>query len=58
MVQRNAMRAFHGEGDFKTLLGEDPDVKSRLAAGELDKCFDLGHALRWADEIIQRAIES
>jgi adenylosuccinate lyase len=58
MVQRNAMRAFHGEGDFKTLLGEDPDVKSRLAAGELDKCFDLGHALRWADEIIQRALDA
>jgi adenylosuccinate lyase len=58
MVQRNAMRAFHGEGDFKTLLGEDPDVKARLQAGELDRCFDLGHALRWADEIIQRALDA
>jgi adenylosuccinate lyase len=58
MVQRNAMRAFHGEGDFKALLGEDPDVKSRLATGELDKCFDLGHALRWSDEIIQRAVDA
>jgi adenylosuccinate lyase len=58
MVQRNAMRAFHGEGDFKALLGADADVKARLTAADLDRTFDLGHALRWADEIIQRAIDA
>jgi adenylosuccinate lyase len=56
IVQRSAMRAFHGEGAFRALLGEDPDVASRLSPAELDRCFDLGHALRWADEIIARAI--
>jgi adenylosuccinate lyase len=58
IVQRSAMRAFHGEGAFRKLLGEDTDVASRLAATELDRCFDLGHALRWADELIRRAIDS
>jgi adenylosuccinate lyase len=58
MVQRSAMRAFHGEGAFRKLLGEDPEIAARLGAAELDRCFDLAHALRWADELIQRAIES
>ena len=58
IVQRSAMRAFHGEGAFRALLGDDPDVSSRLAPAELDRCFDLGHALRWADDIIARAIGS
>jgi adenylosuccinate lyase len=58
IVQRSAMRAFHGEGAFRALLGEDQEVSSRLTPAELDRCFDLGHALRWADDIIRRAIES
>ena len=58
IVQRSAMRAFHGEGAFRALLGEDPDVTNLLAPAELDRCFDMGHALRWADAIIARAIAS
>jgi adenylosuccinate lyase len=58
LVQRNAMKAFHGEGDFRTLLGEDADIRARLGAAELDRCFDLSHALRFADEMIERAIAS
>jgi adenylosuccinate lyase len=58
IVQRNAMRAFHGEGDFRKLLGEDQDVMQRLTPAELDRCFDLQHALRWADQMIGRAIAS
>ena len=57
-VQRNAMRAFHGEGAFRKFLGEDPDIAQRLTPAELDRCFDLDHALRWADEMIARAIAS
>ena len=58
LVQRNAMRAFHGEGDFRALLGQDPDIGARLSAAALDECFDLGHALRWADDLVKRAVES
>lgn len=56
MVQRNAMRAISGEGTFRELLGKDPDVASRLRAEELDRCFDLDHALTWADAMVARAI--
>ncbi|MCB9587019.1 MAG: adenylosuccinate lyase [Polyangiaceae bacterium] len=58
MVQRNAMKAFHGEGDFRQLLGADEDIKARLSAEQLDRCFDLQHALRHAETIVERAIAS
>jgi adenylosuccinate lyase len=54
-VQRNAMKAFSGEGNFRALLGQDPDVSAQLSAAELDACFDLDHALAWADAIVSRA---
>jgi adenylosuccinate lyase len=56
IVQRNAMRAFEGDGDFRALLGADADVRSRLTPSELDACFDLEHALRYAETIVERAI--
>jgi adenylosuccinate lyase len=56
IVQRNAMRAFEGDGDFRALLGDDTDVTSRLTPSELDECFDLEHALRYAETIVERAI--
>jgi adenylosuccinate lyase len=56
IVQRNAMRAFEGDGDFRALLGADADVTSRLTPSELDACFDLEHALRYAETIVERAI--
>jgi adenylosuccinate lyase len=56
MVQRSAMRAFRQEGAFRELLGADPDVSARLTPGELDACFDLGHTLRFAETIVERAV--
>lgn len=56
MVQRSAMRAFEGEGDFRALLGADADVTSRLTPEELARCFDLQYALRWTGHIIHRAL--
>jgi adenylosuccinate lyase len=58
MVQRNAMRAWRREGDFRTLLGEDADVSARLPPSTLDACFDLTHALRHVDAVITRAVEA
>src|SRR5262249_40351322 len=55
IVQRNAMKAIAGEGEFRTLLGEDADVSARLTRADLDRCFDLDHTLRWAEELVQRA---
>jgi adenylosuccinate lyase len=55
IVQRNAMRAIAGEGGFRQLLAQDSDVTSRLTADELDRCFDLGHTLKWAEAMVARA---
>jgi adenylosuccinate lyase len=56
MVQRNAMRAFQGQGDFRTLLGQDPEVARLLTPDELDQCFALERALGWAEHLVERAI--
>jgi adenylosuccinate lyase len=55
LVQRSAMGAFRGEGEFRALLGADADISSRLTPSELDACFDLEHALRYAELLVERA---
>jgi adenylosuccinate lyase len=54
MVQRSAMRAWEGGGDFRALLQADPEVAGKLAGAELDACFDLGYHLKHVDTIFQR----
>jgi adenylosuccinate lyase len=58
LVQHSAMRAFRGEGAFRELLGADSEISQRLAPGDLDECFDLDHALRYASTLVERAIRS
>jgi adenylosuccinate lyase len=57
MVQRNALKARDEGGDFRKLLGADPEVAARLDPKTLDACFDLGHHLRHAGVILQRALD-
>ncbi|MDI1431864.1 adenylosuccinate lyase [Polyangium sorediatum] len=56
LVQRNAMKALAGEGSFRDLLAADPDVNARLSQAEIDRCFDLDHALSHVSGIVDRAI--
>ena len=58
LVQRNAMKAFRGEGEFRALLLADPDIGAHLGAREIEAQFELSHALRHADVIIDRALAS
>jgi adenylosuccinate lyase len=58
IVQRSAMQAFAGKAAFRQLLAADPEVTSRLVPAELAACFDLQHALRFAERIVERAIAS
>jgi adenylosuccinate lyase len=58
MVQRSAMRAFQGEGRFINFLKEDPELAALLSATEVDECFNLEHALRYASALVQRAIDA
>jgi len=53
-VQRNAMRAFHEQRDFKTLLLADADIMARLTPADVDKTFDLTVQLRNVDAIFNR----
>jgi adenylosuccinate lyase len=55
-VQRNAMRAWRGDGAFRTNLAADPDVSARLTGQRLDELFDIDHALRHAPAIVERAL--
>jgi adenylosuccinate lyase len=55
LVQRNAMKAWRGEGRFKQLLAQDADVASRIGA-KLDELFDLDHALAHVPAILDRAL--
>jgi adenylosuccinate lyase len=53
-VQRNAMRAFHEQKDFKTLLLEDADVTRVLTPAQIEKAFDLTEQLRNVDAVFER----
>jgi adenylosuccinate lyase len=54
LMQRNAMRSFHEQRDFKALLLADPDVTSLLPPEEIEKAFDLGVQLRNVDTVFDR----
>jgi adenylosuccinate lyase len=52
------MRAFEGSGKFRELLGADAELGAKLSPAELDECFDIEHALRYAEALVERAIAS
>lgn len=56
LVQRNAMRAWKGDGNLHENLLGDADVRARLSDDEVGRAFDLGHALRHAEAIVERAL--
>jgi adenylosuccinate lyase len=66
IVQRSAMTAINEAakdghvgakpGRFRELLGNDPEVASRLSVAALDACFDLQHHLRHVPTIMERAL--
>jgi adenylosuccinate lyase len=53
-VQRNAMRSFHEQKDFKSLLLADPDLMRVLTPAEVEKAFDLNDQMRNVDAIFDR----
>ncbi len=54
LVQKNAMRAWNGEGTLLDLLKADPDVSQLLSAKELEKLFDLLYHFKQVDMIFDR----
>ncbi|MBA3887590.1 MAG: adenylosuccinate lyase [Acidobacteria bacterium] len=55
-VQRNAMRSFHEQKDFKALLLTDGDLNEVLTPAEIEKAFDLDDQLRNVDAIFDRVL--
>jgi len=54
LVQRNAMKAWQGQGDFLTLLKADKDVRKHMSDKEIEKHFDLRHHMKHVDTIFKR----
>ncbi len=54
LVPRNAMRSFHEQRAFKTLLLDDADVTAVLPPDEIEKAFDLRVQLRNVDQVFDR----
>jgi adenylosuccinate lyase len=53
-VQRNAMPVWRGEGDFRSLLKQDAEVRKHLTDAEIDQQFDLGYHFKHVDTIFRR----
>jgi len=53
-VQRNAMRSFHEQRDFRELLLADPDVMGVMSRADVEKAFDLVDQLRNVDKVFER----
>jgi adenylosuccinate lyase len=54
LVQRNAMKAWAGDGDFLSLLKADKDVRKHLSEAELAKNFDLDFHFAHVNTIFRR----
>jgi len=54
LVQRNAMRAWAGEGDLLSLLKVDAEVTKALPPAQLEKLFDLDYHFKHVDTIFKR----
>jgi adenylosuccinate lyase len=56
-VQRNAMRSFGEQRDFKQLLLADSDVARALSPAEIERAFDLDEQLKHVDDIFARVFQ-
>lgn len=54
IVQRNAHEAFENDGNFKSNLENDEEVKKYLSQSEIDNCFDTKDYLKNIEEIYKR----
>jgi adenylosuccinate lyase len=57
-VQRNAMRSFHEQRDFRSLLLDDVELMQVLTRADVEKAFDLDDQLRNVDAIFDRVFSA
>ena len=53
-VQRNAMRVWDENEDFKNLVSQDADIAARLSSEEIGEVFSLDYYLRNVDKVFAR----
>jgi adenylosuccinate lyase len=56
-VQRNAMKSFADQRDFKSLLVADQDVARVLDPAAIERAFDLGQQFRHLDHVFDRVFQ-
>ena len=54
MVQRNAMRAWDDNDDFRQLVRSDADILGSMSTAELDELFDYSYYTRYVDDTFSR----
>ena len=54
LVQRNALRAWDEERDFRALVEADDEIRAHLDAAAIDAAFDLDEAVRHVDVLFER----
>ncbi|MCS6926107.1 MAG: adenylosuccinate lyase [Candidatus Binatia bacterium] len=55
-VQRNALRVWENGASFAAEVRRDPDICRILSQDEIEHLFDVRHALRHTDTILQRVL--
>jgi adenylosuccinate lyase len=53
-VQRNALKAWEEDGNFRALVEADADISAALGPDDYDRAFSLDHQLRHVDRIFAR----
>jgi adenylosuccinate lyase len=56
IVQRDAMRAWNEDLNFRELISADPEITTRVPREVVDRAFDLTRQLQNVDRIIDRAL--
>jgi adenylosuccinate lyase len=54
LVQKRALAAADGEGDFRSLVAADPEIASRVGPSELEEIFGGRRFHRWTGDILKR----
>ncbi|HQM75533.1 MAG TPA: adenylosuccinate lyase, partial [Candidatus Saccharicenans sp.] len=56
LVQRNSLKAWEQNLDFKELLKADPEITAHLSDSEIEDCFSLDPFLQKIDFIFKRVL--
>jgi adenylosuccinate lyase len=56
-AQRNAMRSFDEQQDFKALLLQDADILGALGRDGIEKAFNLEEQLKHVDAVFERVFQ-